>query len=76
MVESTTRIDVTLGRLMRRGSSWLGAVVVVATVFALAPHARAAPGPGPNDARSLSWDAAAEQYGRVLLGLEPTTRRF
>jgi len=48
---------------MRRGSSWLGAVVVVATVFALAPHARAAPGPGPNDARSLSWDAAAAFRG-------------
>jgi 3-hydroxy-9,10-secoandrosta-1,3,5(10)-triene-9,17-dione monooxygenase len=25
---------------------------------------------------SLSWDTAAEQYGRVLLGLEPTNRRF
>ena len=25
---------------------------------------------------SLSWDIASEQYGRVLLGLEPTNRRF
>jgi alkylation response protein AidB-like acyl-CoA dehydrogenase len=25
---------------------------------------------------SLSWDTASEQYGRVLLGLEPTNRRF
>jgi alkylation response protein AidB-like acyl-CoA dehydrogenase len=25
---------------------------------------------------SLSWDTAAEQYGRVLLGLEPTYLRF
>jgi alkylation response protein AidB-like acyl-CoA dehydrogenase len=25
---------------------------------------------------SLSWDTAAEQYGRILLGLEPTNRRF
>jgi alkylation response protein AidB-like acyl-CoA dehydrogenase len=24
----------------------------------------------------LSWDTASEQYGRVLLGLEPTNRRF
>ena len=59
MVESTTRIDVTLGRLMRRGSSWLGAVVVVATVFALGPRARAAPRPGSRDARSISWEATA-----------------
>jgi hypothetical protein len=65
MVESTTRIDVTLGRLMRRGSSWLGAVVIVATVFALGPRARAAPGPGSNDARSFSWEAAgAFRIGR------------
>jgi len=25
---------------------------------------------------SFSWDTASEQYGRVLLGLEPTNRRF
>jgi len=25
---------------------------------------------------SLSWDTASEQYGRVLLGLEPTNRRY
>jgi alkylation response protein AidB-like acyl-CoA dehydrogenase len=25
---------------------------------------------------SLSWDTASEQYGRALLGLEPTNRRF
>jgi 3-hydroxy-9,10-secoandrosta-1,3,5(10)-triene-9,17-dione monooxygenase len=25
---------------------------------------------------SLSWNTASEQYGRVLLGLEPTNRRF
>jgi alkylation response protein AidB-like acyl-CoA dehydrogenase len=25
---------------------------------------------------SLSWDNASEQYGRMLLGLEPTNRRF
>ena len=65
MVESTTRIDVTLGRLMRRGSSWLGAVVIVATVFALGPRARAAPGPGSKDARSFAWEAAgAFRMGR------------
>jgi 3-hydroxy-9,10-secoandrosta-1,3,5(10)-triene-9,17-dione monooxygenase len=25
---------------------------------------------------SLSWDTASEQYGRMLLGLEPTNRRY
>jgi tetratricopeptide (TPR) repeat protein len=59
MVESTTGIDVTLGRLMRRRSSWLGEVVVIAAVFAFGARAGAAPGPGSRDARSITWEATA-----------------
>jgi tetratricopeptide (TPR) repeat protein len=50
---------------MRRGSSWLGAVIIVATAFALGPRARAALGPGIKDARSITWEAAgAFRVGR------------
>jgi tetratricopeptide (TPR) repeat protein len=65
MVESTTRIDVTLGRLMRRGGSWLGAVIIVAAVVALGPRARAIAGPVSKDAQSLAGEAtAAFRMGR------------
>jgi hypothetical protein len=66
-LESTTRIDVTLGPLMRWGSTWWGVVVVAAIVTAFAPGAGAAPGADRSDARGLSADAAAA-FGRGRYG--------
>lgn len=66
-LESTTRIDVTLGPLMRRGSSWSGVVLVAAIVAAFAPGAGAAPGADSPDARGLSADATAA-FGRGRYG--------
>ena len=63
MVESTTPIDVTLGALMQRGSSWSAVVIVVsAVVVAVAPIARAAPAGNPvgsRDSQQLYQEATA-----------------
>jgi len=63
MLESTTPIDVTLGALMRRGSSWSAVVIVVsAVVLVAAPlvHAQPASNPvGSRDAQQLLQEATA-----------------
>src|SRR4029079_2419550 len=60
--ESTTPIDVTLGALMQRGSSWSGVVIVFSAAVVLAPLAHAEPVSNPvgdKDASRLYQEATS-----------------